>query len=125
MQNIKYKAYESKLNAEIRERRAKGENPFKDEDFVRRYAYCNAWGMVSSILAYDWNKNDSETAKQLLDWELNVRCHSYLKEYVDKLGYGTILNLIQQEMDDIDHIEIAVFTDSDGLTYNSIVYKNN
>ena len=125
MDNTKLGQYENKLYAEMRERKAKGEDPFKDADFRRRYEYKNAWGMVSSILAYDWNKNDGETAKQLLDWELNDRYHSYLEEYVKLLGYDTILNLIQQEMDDIDHIEQAVFTDSDGLTYNSIIYKNN
>ena len=125
MDNTKLDQYENKLYAEMRERKAKGEDPFKDADFMRRYEYKNAWGMVVSILAYDWNKNDGETAKQLLDWELNDRYHSYLEEYVKLLGYDTILNLIQQEMDDIDHIEQAVFTDSDGLTYNSIIYKNN
>lgn len=124
MENKKYEDYKTKVNAEIRERRTKGEDPFKNKDLARRYVYCNAWRMVSSILAYDWTRKD-RNAKELLDWELNDRYHSYLKDYVDKLGYGTILNLIQQEMDDIDHIEIAVFTDSDGLTYNSIVYKNN
>ena len=125
MDNTKLEQYENKLYAEMRERKAKGEDPFKDADFRRRYEYKNAWGMVSSILAYDWNKNDGETAKQLLDWELNDRYHSYLEEYVKLLGYDTILNLIQQEMDAIDHIDQAVFTDSDGLTYNSIIYKNN
>lgn len=124
MENKKYEDYKAKLNAEMRERRAKGEDPFKNEDFARRYAYCNAWSMVSSILAYNWTRKD-RSAKELLDWELNHRHHSYLEEYVDELGYDTILNLIQQEMDDINHIEIAVFTDSDGLTYNSVVYKNN
>lgn len=123
MNNKKLERYEQKLYAEMRERKAKGEDPFKDANFKRRYDYKSAWKMIGSVLAYNWQNGQS--AKELLDWELNNRYHSYLKEYVDKLGYGTILNLIQQEMDDIDHIEIAVFTDSDGLTYNSIVYKNN
>ena len=123
MENKKLEQYENKLYAEMRERKAKGEDPFKDADFKRRYDYKNAWSMVSSILAYNWQRG--RTAEELLDWELNHRHHSYLEEYVDKLGYGTILNLIQQEMDEIDHIEKAVFTDSEGLTYNSIVYKNN
>ena len=125
MDSKKLEQYKNKLYAEMRERKAKGENPFKDADFKRRYDYKSAWEMVGSILAYDWNKDDGETAKQLLDWELNDRYHSYLEEYVKRLGYDVVLNLIQQEMDDIDHIEIAVFTDSDSLTYNSIVYKNN
>lgn len=123
MNNKKFEQYENKLYAEMRERKAKGEDPFKDADFRRRYDYKNAWSMVSSILAYNWQSGQS--AKELLDWELNDRYHSYLEEYVKLLGYGTILNLIQQEMDDIDYIKKAVFTDSDGLTYNSIIYKNN
>lgn len=123
MDNKKFEQYENKLYAEMRERKAKGENPFKDADFKRRYDYKSAWEMIGSILAYDWKKGQS--AKELLDWELNDRYHSYLKEYVEEFGYDTILNLVQQDMDDIDHINKAVFTDDDGLTYNSVVYKNN
>lgn len=123
MNNKKLEQYEYKLYAEMRERKAKGEDPFKDADFKRRYDYKSAWKMIGSVLAYNWQNGQS--AKELLDWELNNRYHSYLKEYVDKLGYDTILNLTQQEMDDIAYIKRAVFTDSDGLTYNSIVYKNN
>ena len=123
MENKKLEQYKNKLYAEMRERKAKGEDPFKDADFKRRYIYKSAWEMIESVLAYNWQSGKS--AKEFLDWELNDRYHSYLEEYVKLLGYDTILNLIQQEMDDIDHIEQAVFTDSDGLTYNSIIYKNN
>ena len=123
MDNTKLEQYENKLYAEMRERKAKGEDPFKDADFKRRYDYKSAWEMIESVLAYNWQSGKS--AKEFLDWELNDRYHSYLEEYVKLLGYDTILNLIQQEMDDIDHIKKAVFTDSDGLTYNSIIYKNN
>ena len=123
MNNKKLERYEQKLYAEMRERKAKGEDPFKDANFKRRYDYKSAWKMIGSVLAYNWQNGQS--AKELLDWELNNRYHSYLKEYVDKLGYDTILNLTQQEKDDIAYIKRAVFTDSDGLTYNSIVYKNN
>ena len=123
MDSKKLEQYKDALYAEMRERKAKGENPFKDEDFKRRYDYKSAWEMIGSVLAYDWEEGQS--AKELLDWELNDRYHSYLKDYVEEFGYDTILNLVQQEMDDIDHINKAVFIDSDGLTYNSIVYKNN
>ena len=123
MESKKLEQYKDALYAEMRERKAKGENPFKDADFKRRYDYESAWEMIGSILAYDWKEGQS--AKELLDWELNDRYHSYLKEYVEEFGYDTILNLIQQDMDDIDHINRAVFTDDDGLTYNSVVYKNN
>ena len=123
MDSKKLEQYKNKLYAEMRERKAKGENPFKDADLKRRYDYKSAWKMIGSILAYDWKEGQS--AKELLDWELNDRYHFYLKEYVEEFGYDTILNLIQQDMDDIDHINRAVFTDDDGLTYNSVVYKNN
>lgn len=123
MESKKLEQYKDALYAEMRERKAKGENPFKDENFKRRYDYKSAWEMIGSILAYNWQSGQS--AKELLDWELNDRYHSYLEEYVKLLGYDVILSLIQQEMDDIDYIKKAVFTDSDGLTYNSIVYKNN
>lgn len=123
MESKKLEQYKDALYAEMRERKAKGENPFKDADFKRRYDYKSAWEMIESVLAYNWQSGKS--AKEFLDWELNDRYHSYLEEYVKLLGYDVILNLIQQEMDAIDHIDQAVFTDSDGLAYNSIIYKNN
>lgn len=123
MESKKLEQYKDVLYAEMRVLKAKGENPFKDAGFKRRYDYKSAWEMIGSILAYYWEEGQS--AKELLDWELNDRYHSYLRDYVEEFGYDTILNLIQQDMDDIDHINRAVFTDDDGLTYNSVVYKNN
>lgn len=123
MESKKLEQYKDVLYAEMRALKAKGENPFKDTGFKRRYDYKSAWEMIGSILAYYWEEGQS--AKELLDWELNDRYHSYLKDYVEEFGYDTILYLIQQDMDDIDHINRAVFTDDDGLTYNSVVYKNN
>ena len=94
MESKKLEQYKDVLYAEMRALKAKGENPFKDAGFKRRYDYKSAWEMIGSILAYDWKEGQS--AKELLDWELNDRYHSYLKDYVEEFGYDTILYLIQQ-----------------------------
>lgn len=78
--------------------------------------------MINSVIAYDWYEGQS--AKRLLDWELNDRYHSYLEEYVSKFGYDEVLALVQGQLDDIKSIERDVFTDGEGVSYNSITWKD-
>lgn len=77
--------------------------------------------MINSVLAYNWN---GETAKDLLDWELSDRYKSYLKEYVNHFGYDVVLDLVKEQMMDIAEISKDVFTDSEGNSYNKIIWKN-
>lgn len=88
----------------------------------KQYEKLLCVGMINSVIAYDWH--NGQTAKRLLDWELNDRYHSYLEEYVDKFGYDTVLALVQGQLDDIKSIERDVFTDNEGVSYNSIIWKN-
>ena len=88
----------------------------------RQYEKFSCISMINSVIAYDWYKG--QTAKELLDWEVNDnRYHSYLKEYVNKLGYDEVLALMQGQLDDIESIERDVFTDGEGVSYNSIIWK--
>lgn len=88
----------------------------------RQYEKLFCVSLINSVIAYDWY--EGQTAKELLDWELNDRYHSYLEEYVNKLGYDEVLALVQGQLDDIVSIERDVFTDDEGLSYNSITWKN-
>lgn len=88
----------------------------------KQYEKLLCISMINSVIAYDWH--EGQTAKELLDWELNDRYHSYLEEYVNKLGYNEVLALVQSQLDDIESIERNVFTDDEGVSYNSITWKN-
>lgn len=88
----------------------------------KRYEKLLCVGMINSVIAYEWR--EGQTAKELLDWELHDRYHSYLEEYVNKFGYDEVLALVQGQLDDVKFIERDVFTDSEGLSYNSITWKN-
>lgn len=111
---------EQKMWQETRERTGKKDVWFKDVD-KKTYNTLFAIRMINSVLAYHWA--EGETAEELLDKELN-RYKSYLQEYVDKLGREKVLELIENQMNDIDHIARNVSTDSEGLSYNGIVWKN-
>jgi len=79
--------------------------------------------MINSILAYNWVKKD-KTAVELLTWELHERPHSYLQDYVAKLGYEKVVTLIDNQMKDVDIISTDVFKDNEGLRYNAIIWKD-
>lgn len=87
----------------------------------RQYEKFMCLRMINSIIAYHWY--EGQTAKRLLDWELNDRHHSYLKEYVNKFGYDEVLSLVQDQLDDTKFVERDVFTDGEGVSYNSITWK--
>lgn len=76
--------------------------------------------MINSKIAYG---DRDATAEEILDKDLNSKYHSYLKQYVDKLGREKVLELIQDQLDDIDTVANRTFTDSEGVAYNSIRWK--
>lgn len=101
--------------------KSREENGKSTPEQRREYEKLLCVSMINSVIAYDWY--EGQTAKELLDWELNDRYHSYLEEYVEKFGYDTVLALVQGQLDDIVSIERDVFTDNEGLSYNSITWK--
>lgn len=98
------------------------ENGKPTHEQKRQYEKLLCVGMINSVIAYDWYEGQS--AKRLLDWELNDRYHSYLEEYVEKFGYDEVLALVRGQLDDIQDIERGIFTDDEGVSYNSIVWKD-
>ena len=86
----------------------------------------NMESMITSILAYNWGNvlgRCKQTAEELLEWELK-RYHSYLKEYVLIFGQDAVIKCIQDQMDKIQEIKKGTFEDSEGVTYNTIIWKN-
>lgn len=83
----------------------------------KEYKELSCIEMINSILAYHYNDN----AQFVLAREYAAR-HNYLKEYVDILGEEKVLSLIQNQINDIKTIDENVFTDDEGLHYNSIVW---
>ena len=77
--------------------------------------------MINSILCYSirWEKDAATVLRKE-----RSRKYSYLSEYVDSLGEEKVIQLIQEQIDDIAYIKDSVYTDGEGLTYNSIIWKN-
>lgn len=76
--------------------------------------------MINSILAYEGaGMTDAEAVMQME--ERNY--YNYLAKYVDVLGREKVVALIQGQIYDIDYVQHNVHTDSEGCSYNSIVWK--
>ena len=78
-------------------------------------------GMLNSMIAYDWDRK--ETAKEFLDRIEGTHTYDYIKKYVDELGKDKVAELMQRQIDDVDRIAYAG-TDSDGVGYNAIIWKD-
>ena len=51
---------------------------------------------------------------------------SYMSDYEDKLGKKRVEELVKQQREELSHaiIEKGVYTDSEGCTYNSVIYAD-
>lgn len=74
--------------------------------------------MINSILAYDWF---GQSAEEIMDHEERAY-HNYLADYVKLFGRANVVALIQEQMSDIKDIKRNVSTDSEGLSYNAIIW---
>lgn len=101
--------------------KSREENGKSTPEQRRQYEKLLCIEMINSVIAYDWYMG--ETAKKLLDRELSHKHRSYLEEYVNKFGYDEVLALMQSQLDDIKFVERDVFTDGEGVSYNSITWK--
>lgn len=91
------------------------------KEYALREEELDCISMINSILCYRlrWEK-DAAIVLQ----EDRSKKYSYLSEYVESLGETKVIQLIQNQIDDIAYIKNSVYTDGEGLTYNSIVWKN-
>ena len=76
--------------------------------------------MINSILAYG---GFGATAEEIMRRQ-EQSYHNYLAQYVDMLGRRRVIELIQGQIDSIIAIRSSVFTDDEGITYNSIAWKH-
>lgn len=73
--------------------------------------------MIHSILTY------AEPHNHTLEYVLNNR---YMQKYVDQLGQEEVTNLINNEIEEFKNAVINKdqYTDSEGVTYNSVTFKD-
>ena len=76
--------------------------------------------MINSILAYQGA--GMTNAEQVMQMEERAY-YNYLAEYVEMFGRDKVVALIQGQIDSIAGVQHGVFTDSEGLSYNSIIWK--
>lgn len=78
--------------------------------------------MINSILAYGCS--GYKDAEVVLKYEEDS-WHNYLADYVKNLGREKVIALIQGQIDSMIGVRYGVYTDGEGGTYNSIVWKEN
>ena len=91
------------------------------EEYTLRDRELSCISMIDSILCY--NCRGWQDAERVLAYEESSR-YNYLADYVKLFGRDKVVELIQGQIDSIESISVNVYTDSEGLTYNSINYKN-
>lgn len=89
-------------------------------EYTLRSEELSCIGMINSILAYNWHK---QTAEEIMQMEERAY-HNYLADYVELFGRDKVVALIQEQINSIDRIKHCVYTDSEGVTYNSIIWKS-
>ena len=88
--------------------------------YLIRGAELSCIDMINSILSYG---GFGATAEEIMRRQ-EQSYHNYLAQYVDLLGRRRVIELIQGQIDSIIAIRSSVFTDDEGITYNSIVWKH-
>ena len=77
--------------------------------------------MINSLLCYHYyNITD---AKTILEKERSGY-HDYLKKHVDELGEQRVIELIEEQRASIFAVLFNVGEDSEGVMYNSLVWKD-
>lgn len=90
------------------------------QEYELRERELSCISMINSILAYSCH---GYTAEEVMAHEESAY-RNYLADYVEMLGREKVVALIQGQIDSIDHVEQNVYTDSEGLMYNSIIWKD-
>ena len=73
--------------------------------------------MTHSILTYAPDNN------RTLEYVLDSR---YIKKYIDKLGENKVIEIINQEVEEYKNaiVNTNAYTDSEGVTYSSVTFKD-
>ena len=89
------------------------------KEYQLREKELSCISMINSILAYGGFGFDAETVMQ----HEERAYHNYLAEYVEMFGRERVVELIQEQINSIKSINTNVCTDSEGISYNSIVWN--
>ena len=89
------------------------------KEYELREREISCISMINSILAYNWF---GESAEQIMQMEERAY-KNYLAEYVALFSRNHVIKLIQEQIDSIKSIKRNVHTDSEGVSYNSIVWE--
>lgn len=80
-----------------------------EEKAIHKKTWCI--DMINSVIAYDGCK---------MEYILN---NKYMQDYINELGVETVKELAQAQIDDVLYVKHNVYTDSEGCSYNSIVWR--
>lgn len=90
------------------------------EEYELRSKELDCIDMIDSILAYQGaGMTDAEAVMRMEERAY----YNYLADYVKLFGRDKVVALIQEQIDSIDYVQYRVYTDSEGCTYNSIIWK--
>lgn len=89
------------------------------EEYKLREEELSCISMINSILAYGYFGDGAEGVMQRQE----KAYYNYLAEYVELFGREKVVELIQEQINSIKSIKTNVHTDSEGLSYNSIVWN--
>lgn len=105
--------------------RRKKMQEWSDED-KKEYSELTCRNMINSVLAYTPGAMSGKFTPEKI-----FEKSEYLKKYADggtgyavPLGKERVLELIKEQMSGIEGIDTDTYTDSEGLSYNSIRWKN-
>lgn len=90
------------------------------QEYKMRQEELSCVGMINSILAYDWFGQNADEIMQMEERSY----HNYLAEYVALFGRDKVVSLIEEQINSIQNIKRNVHTDGEGVTYNSIIWRD-
>ena len=86
--------------------------------FMKEEGKIRAIEMIHSILTYAEPEN----------WNIDyVMSNKYMKRYIEELGEDVVSDIVNQEVEEYKNnaiIDKDTYTDSEGVTYNSVRFKN-
>jgi hypothetical protein len=53
----------------------------------------------------------------------SIMSNSYMQRHIDKLGLDVVARLVQGQLNDVIDVQYCVYEDSEGCSYNSIIWK--
>lgn len=121
LEEIRNKLYEKYYGDECRIP-ANLKMPISDED-KRTFTELNCIEMINSCLIY----GDDPFRVIHKWWYGHGYCDkSYMSEYEEILGKERVKELVDQQREEFSHaiIKHGVYTDSEGCTYNSVIYAD-